>query len=403
MPRSHHRRRLFGGANIDAPWLDAAERALGLLATMREGGVLERALAVVSLGALVKRALSRADELPDRLRARGYERKTLVLEKHWFETLRASGIASEVLSDPSSPHQRAYVWPSVGLSALLHDDEIASWMGERDCEAQLAAALRPTIWRASTELQVLARKDVYGCLEDIQLVPLPALDDLAGPTVLEDLVLRVGEARGSTVLVRGPSGVGKSTVARRLAARAMGPDAHVLQIPAEILDALEASELREVASILRPDVLVIDDVAFDDDAPDLLTSLEVVRNDATFVVLTQMTEPGEIEDGAPAPGSLYHPGMRPGRIDEIVTVRAPDEDGRRAILAHYLGMDPPELAVTATTGLTGAYLKELARRVRARGTDRLGEEIAALLAQAPVRVVRRADRLPLESVPRAEA
>ncbi len=59
-------------------------------------------------------------------------------------------------------------------------------------------------------------------------------------------------------------------------------------------------------------------------------------------------------------------------------------DGRRVILAHYFGFEPPARAVTATSGLTGAYLEELARRIRARGTERLDEDIAALLAQAPI-------------------
>jgi hypothetical protein len=382
MLRSHHRRRLHGGAHLVAPWLDTAERALDLLATLREGGVLERGLALVSLGVLVKRALSGEESLLDRLRALDYEPKSFALEKHWFDSLRASGAAYEIWTQDRTAQVRAYVWLEIGLAAVVQGKDIYYWMGAPDCEVRLALALRDTSWRASGQLRLYALDED---MLEIQLVPLPPLDDLAGPTVLEELELRVGEARGSTVLVRGPSGAGKTTVARRLAARAMGPGARLLQIPSEILGVLEASQLREIVSILQPDVLVIDDIVFGEDEPDLLTRLEAVRTDRTFVVITQMTAPGEIDDGVPEPGSLYRPGMRPGRIDEIVTVRAPDEDGRRAILAHYLGMEPPSLAVSATAGLTGAYLKELARRIRARGTDHLEEEIAALLAQAPVR------------------
>lgn len=381
MSRSHHRRRLHGGANLDAPWLDTAERALDLLATLREGGVLERGLALVSLGVLVKRALSGDESLLDRLRALDYDPKSFALSKHWFDSLLASGAAYEVWTQDRTAQVRAYVWLEIGLAAVLQGKDIYYWMGAPDCEARLAAALRDTSWRASQQLRLYALDED---MLEIQLVPLPLLDELAGPTVLEELALRVGEARGSTVLVRGPSGAGKTTVARRLAARAMGPSARMLQIPSEILGVLEASQLREVVSILQPDVLVIDDIVFGEDEPDLLTRLEAVRTDRTFVVITQMTAPGEV-DGVPEPGSLYRPGMRPGRIDEIVTVRAPDDEGRRAILAHYLGIEPPSLAVTATAGLTGAYLKELARRIRARGTSHLEEEIAALLAQAPVR------------------
>jgi hypothetical protein len=354
---------------------------LGLLATLREGGVLERALALASLGVLVKRSLSAEESLPDRLRAQGYHPKSFALEKHWFDSLRASGAPYEVWTQAPTAQVRAYVWLDIGLAAVLQGSEIYYWMGAPDCEARLAVALRDTSWRATDQLRLYALDED---MLEVQLVPLPPVDDLAGRTVLEDLVLRVGEARGSTVLVRGPSGAGKTTVARRLAARAIGPGARMLQIPSEILGVLESSQLREVVSILQPDVLVIDDVVFDEDAPDLLTRLEAVRSDRTFVVLTQMTAPGEAE-AVPEPGSLYRPGMRPGRIDEIVTVKAPDEEGRRAILMHYLASEPPTLAVTATAGLTGAYLKELARRIRARGTEHLEEEIAALLAQAPVR------------------
>jgi hypothetical protein len=80
-----------------------------------------------------------------------------------------------------------------------------------------------------------------------------------------------------------------------------------------------------------------------------------------------------------------------------VTVKAPDE-GRRAI-SCTTSEQAPTLAVTATAGLRGVP-QELARRIRARGTDRLEEEIAALLAQAPVRRSERPSRsqfLPAEA------
>jgi hypothetical protein len=297
---SHHRRRLHGGAHLDAPWLDTAERALDLLATLREGGVLERGLALVSLGVLVKRALSGDESLLDRLRAhRVRPRSRFALEKHWFDSLLLSGAPYEVWLQDRTGQVRAYGWLAIGLAAVVQGKDIYYWMGAPDCEARLAAALSDTSWRASEQLRLYALDED---MLEIQLVPLPPLEELAGPTVLEELVLRVGEARGSTVLVRGPSGAGKTTVARRLAARAMGPDARMLQIPSEILGVLESSQLREVVSILQPDVLVIDDIEFGEDEPDLLTRLEAVRSDRTFVVLTQMTAPGEIVDGVPEPG-----------------------------------------------------------------------------------------------------
>jgi hypothetical protein len=225
---------------------------------------------------------------------------------------RASGAAHEVWTQDPTAQVRAYVWLEIGLAAVVQGKDIYYWMGAPDCEARLAVALRDTSWRASEQLRLYALDEE---MLEIQLVPLPPLDELAGPTVLEELALRVGEARGSTVLVRGPSGAGKTTVARRLAARAMGPGARMLQIPTEILGVLESSQLREIVSILQPDVLVIDDIVFGEDEPDLLTRLEAVRSDRTFVVITQMTAPGEVADGVPEPGSLYRPGMRPGRID----------------------------------------------------------------------------------------
>ena len=79
-------------------------------------------------------------------------------------------------------------------------------------------------------------------------------------------------------------------------------------------------------------------------------------------------------------------GFRPGRIDETFQLRAPSIDVRRAFFDAYL---PPRIApeiveavVVGSTGLTGAYLVDFARRIEVHGSKGWKGELRALRLSA---------------------
>ena len=278
----------------------------------------------------------------------------------------------------------AYMYDDIpaGLQSTLHDDVILTPPGGRP---RLEEALRAAAWRRGSALQIVVptHASPYSPAEgEATLEPLPP----AGPPpqtvrLLAERIRRRG-FRASTILIRGQTGVGKSTLARAVAVELGGADARVLQIPSAALSCIDLHELTEILQLCRPTVLIVDDIDFDPEERRFLLALfEHLRAHGSIVLLTQMVEPGEA-DPCPAPGSLYIPGMRPGRIDEIVTLFPPDADERRAILTETIGKAPNDTVVEETDGLTPAYLVELGFRIRNGGQP--ADEIPALLATAPI-------------------
>jgi hypothetical protein len=374
-------------------WLGAAHSSLALLKSMREGGRVERAVAVMSLMLHARRFLAGERDPYDSMIALGLEPRSLSLENLWFDLLRSSAETMKVLPFVS-PDEQILHWVDVGVAALLSRGKLEELLlAPEGTEQRVAEAIAPRVWGRANHVQLLGERGSEFRELKVELVPLPVAGALVGSAAFESIVVNGGrQPEGRTVLVRGPSGVGKSTIARKLAERIVGPDARLLQIAASIMDVLDARALRELARFLRPDVILLDDLRIDDDGLALLTRLELVREPHVLVIVTQMTDPDDVIDGVPVPGSLYHAGMRPGRIDEIVTIPTPSADERRAILANYLGDAPPDGLAERTDGLTGAYLKELAFRLRERGAASIDDEIASLLAQAPIAYERKPRR-----------
>lgn len=71
-------------------------------------------------------------------------------------------------------------------------------------------------------------------------------------------------------------------------------------------------------------------------------------------------------------GASYSPGVRPGRVDEVVALRRPDAAERSEIIDLVVHHSGPELTAIVdevaamTEGLSGAYLAEVARDSGAR-------------------------------------
>lgn len=109
-----------------------------------------------------------------------------------------------------------------------------------------------------------------------------------------------------------------------------------------------------MADLMGSGVLVVDDLP-ETSTVAALEEFEVLSRRGVSVAVTVMTN-----------GSRPRfPGLRPGRVDEMLEFRLPDAEGRLALLRHFApGVDWSEAARhELAEGMTPAYLRELARRV----------------------------------------
>ena len=180
-----------------------------------------------------------------------------------------------------------------------------------------------------------------------------------------------------TVQLEGPSGVGKSTLARELGRALKGPQARTLKVSSSTLEVLGGEMITALAGLMLPDVYVIDDYRSQDRggaSEQELSDLELLHNLVPLTILTTMTEYSadtKIRKGV---------GLRPGRVDEIFYLAAPSRESRRELLVYFAtgrGKEGtlfiPEhvmgCILDQTEGWTGAYLAELVLRLRVHGIE----------------------------------
>jgi len=217
-------------------------------------------------------------------------------------------------------------------------------------------------------------------------------DDYCGEPTKAQILRRLEANRGNrSMLFIGPSGTGKSTLARQVA-KAAGMN-RILRVHFE--DFWTRSLLLEMVSVIKPNVVIIDDIPLDKKAGESLAILEAMREMVPLTIMTLMNDAaGDLE-----PGSLYYPGMRPGRIDDVIQIPMPDDAKRHLILTNFMqkyGVSPDSVVladlVKATDQLSPAYLKELIKRISA-GFD-WKEEVKALHWQRPVLRVKANEEVP---------
>jgi cell division protease FtsH len=304
-----------------------------------------------------------------------------------FQRLQAEGVT--VNANP--PQQGTPLWEELllwfgpalllgGLLAWMWRSGGASGLGGFGMGKSRARRYDPSSAKRTTFA------DVAG-IEDVEKEVMEIVDFLRDP----DRYRRLGAQIPRGVLLSGAPGTGKTLLARAVAGEA---DVPFFSISAsefvEMIVGVGASRVRDLfdqAKQAAPSIIFIDELdaigrarggasvgGYDEREQTLnqiLTEMDGFTGNEGVVVLAATNRP-EILDPAL---------LRPGRFDRRLTVSAPDQRGRRQILAVHTrnvplapGVDLDAVA-SATPGMVGADLKNLvneaALRAARRGEDRV--------------------------------
>jgi transitional endoplasmic reticulum ATPase len=189
------------------------------------------------------------------------------------------------------------------------------------------------------------------------------------------------------VLLSGPPGTGKTLLARALAAES---DLNFIHVAGpELLDKYVGESERAVRDLFErarqaaPSIVFLDEIdaiaasrgtsheATERVVSQLLTELDGLADNPTLVVLAATNRPDALDPAL----------LRPGRLEEHVTVPVPDERARREILAVHVESKPlgddvdlDDLAA-ATDGYSGAELASLARDASMRAIRSVAADV----------------------------
>lgn len=366
---------------------------LNLVSQAREGGILSKILAGFSAtGEIIQLVFPDSDPYTA-LKQEGLIYYDSSVVKLLYKFLLSSG-TGEILaqSDGSS----AFVWKDDGESKIGLLVYISGWVEvfvKPGAEEFLVRLIRGLVWNLSNEVE-LSKSSNNLDHNNISLMKMSDPGPYLGEKDPEWYAnrLRKYPPGPRTVLFRGLTGTGKGVLARHVAKLLKGEDSLVLKISSESLLNCEQKEIIDLVKILQPTVLLLDDLELNDKdkVKTFLALFETLRDPNCLVIATMMLESQETKLER---GSLYLPGMRPGRIDEIFIFDLPNAEERLKILSYYavqqkcldliLNTALLKKVVKKTEGLSGAYLKTVVERLSAHGLENWQQEIDFVIYSAP--------------------
>lgn len=361
---------------------------LNAMKALQEGGPLRRGLAALAVTAHLAEALLPDTDPEALLEQQGWKQvsKHRAVDKLLLRLLRmrpSRQISLPQRSGRNNSRSTLEIWEMKGEPAVA---AIKGWNDWEVLERRPGATrtLLSDMWEEH-KVWVVGRQGMGGEL-NLSPVASKAEQPIGQQSKAMQAWVREPSDRTRIALIVGPTGAGKTSLART----ALG-EQRVLQLPSRIVN---TDALVELASVLQPGVVLLDDVVLSRGGLDqeLAGLMDRLQGRVELVIATFMDDALTREE-AWRPGGLYWPGMRAGRLDRVVFLPPPGLEERQEILAHY-GVSEDKLSILAglTEGLTGAFLRHLAKLSAAHAVTELPELVHQMRAQAPAAFSKHLDK-----------
>ena len=238
-------------------WLTLADRALRSLYYARDGNPARLVAAGVSITADVVNKAFPETSMEEDLRQRGYHLMDTPIGGLLCDILAQNGTPAVVFEKGHKETAKLWEENGEGAAAVYYNDEYQSgpYILGGDEQFLLNAVMRQ-VWSRGTDLMLTINPDtnIRKGSKRFSLVPIPDPGPYIGepgPAYYAKRLSSYGN-RPRTLLLKGPSGIGKSVLARHIASLSTSGSSRTLKIAGSALSRFGSAELRDLARFLQP-------------------------------------------------------------------------------------------------------------------------------------------------------